>query len=146
MSDANFYLSKKQRDELPKNSFGHPEKRLFPILTQDDVTSASKLLGRAKLTDAEKLSVKKRIIKIATREGFEIPESWKSNDSSGNNSELSAQAKVTWINDLNLVGFGMVKNINGDTVTVELCENSESGLNPTGILFNCSKSELDLCN
>ena len=144
MEQVNFYLSKQQRDDLPKNVFGHPEKRLFPILSKDDVLSASQLLGRAKLTEAERVSVKNRIIKIATKEGFEIPEVWNSPDEGTIEPELSENSKVTWVNELDVTGFGVVKEINGNTVTVELCENSEEGLNPTGFLFKCDKFELDL--
>lgn len=66
-------LTKKQRDELPLSDFGDPDRRLFPIVDQDDVDSAAHLIGKAKNPGA----VKKRIISIAKRKGLTIPDAWK---------------------------------------------------------------------
>jgi hypothetical protein len=66
-------LTKKQRDELPLSDFADPERRLFPILDQDDVDSAAKLLGKAK----NPAKVKARIIAIAKRKGLKVPDAWK---------------------------------------------------------------------
>ena len=67
-------LTKKQRDELPLDSFGDPDNRLFPIKDQDDVDSAAHLIGKAK--NPEK--VKARIIRIAKKLGLKIPDAWQS--------------------------------------------------------------------
>lgn len=65
-------LSKAERDKLPESDFGDPKRRLFPIVDQDDVESAAHLIGKAKDKDA----VKARVIAIAKRKKFRIPEAW----------------------------------------------------------------------
>lgn len=65
-------LTKKQRDALPESAFGDPKNRLFPILDQDDVDSAARLIGKA----GNKAAVKARIIAIARRKGLKIPDAW----------------------------------------------------------------------
>jgi len=40
-------LDTKQRDALPDSDFADPKNRLFPIIDQDDVNAAAKLLGKA---------------------------------------------------------------------------------------------------
>ena len=67
-------LTKKERDKLPEADFGDPERRLFPIMDQDDVNSAAHLIGKAK--DPEK--VKARIVAIARRKKLTIPDAWDS--------------------------------------------------------------------
>lgn len=64
---------KSERDKLPKEDFGDPERRLFPIVDQEDVDSAKRLIGKAKDPEA----VKKRIVGIAKRKGLTIPDAWK---------------------------------------------------------------------
>jgi hypothetical protein len=66
-------LSKKQRDELPESDFGDSTRRLFPIVDQDDVDSAARLIGKARNPEA----VKARIVAIARRKGLKIPDAWK---------------------------------------------------------------------
>lgn len=66
------YISKKERDKIPKEDFGDPENEKFPIRNQNDLDSAAKLIGKA--ADPEK--VKQRIIKIAKRKGLTLPASW----------------------------------------------------------------------
>jgi hypothetical protein len=66
-------LSTKERKSVDLSNFGDPERRLFPVMDQDDVDSASHLIGKAKNPDA----VRKRIIAIAKRKGLKIPDAWK---------------------------------------------------------------------
>jgi hypothetical protein len=66
-------LTAKQRRALPLSDFGDPERRLFPIVDQADVESASHLIGKAK----DPAAVRKRIISIAKRKGLTIPDAWK---------------------------------------------------------------------
>lgn len=66
-------LTKKQRDALPLSDFGDPDRRLFPIVDASDVSDAAHLIGKAK--NPEK--VKARIVAIARRKGFPIPDAWK---------------------------------------------------------------------
>jgi hypothetical protein len=65
------YYSAKERREMPESDFAGPH-RSFPIKTQEDVDNAARLIGHAKDPEA----VKRRIIEIARRKGFKIPESW----------------------------------------------------------------------
>lgn len=66
-------LTQAQRMKLPLSSFGDPERRLFPIVDQDDVDSAAHLIGKARNPAA----VKARIIRIARRKGLSLPDAWK---------------------------------------------------------------------
>jgi len=65
-------LNTAQRDALPLSDFGDEQRRLFPILDQDDVDSAAHLIGKAHDPEA----VKRRIIAIAKRRGLKVPEAW----------------------------------------------------------------------
>ena len=60
------------RKEIPEDDFGDPKGKKFPIVVQKDVDDAAKLIGHAKDPEA----VKKRIIDIAKRKGFKLPDSW----------------------------------------------------------------------
>jgi hypothetical protein len=62
-----------KRRKLPKSDFGDPDHLAFPISDQDDVDSASHLIGKA----ANPAKVKARIIAIARRKGLKIPDAWK---------------------------------------------------------------------
>jgi len=73
------HYTAKDREKIPLKDFGDPDNRKFPIVTQQDVDDAAKLIGKAKDPEA----VKARIIKIAKRKGFKIPDAWaKENKSS----------------------------------------------------------------
>lgn len=67
-------LSKAQRDALPLSSFGWPEKRLYPIVDASDVSAAAHLIGKAPASVRER--IKARIIAIAMRHGWPIPQAW----------------------------------------------------------------------
>jgi len=64
--------TKADRDKLHESDFGDPERRLFPIMDQDDVDSAARLIGKAQNPEA----VKKRIKQIAKRKKLKVPEAW----------------------------------------------------------------------
>lgn len=63
----------KKRDDLKDEDFGDPKARKFPIMIAADVTDAASLIGKADDPEA----VKQRIIAIAKRKGFDIPDAWK---------------------------------------------------------------------
>lgn len=69
--------TKKDREAIPKEDFGDPDSRKFPIVTPADVTDAAGLYGHA--SDPEE--TKSRIIAIAKRKGTAfynaLPEKWK---------------------------------------------------------------------
>lgn len=69
----------KERRSMPLAAFGDPERRLFPILDQSDVDAAARLIGKAQNPAA----VKRRIIAIAKRKGFSIPDAWQSGEEAG---------------------------------------------------------------
>jgi phage head maturation protease len=65
------HYTDKDREKIPDEDFAGPA-RSFPIVTQSDVADAARLIGHAADPDA----VKARIIGIAKRKGFSLPESW----------------------------------------------------------------------
>lgn len=144
MSTANFYLSKEERDKLPLKVFGHPSKRLFPILSAEDVAAAARLLGRAKLSEAERKTVKKRIMNIALREGYKVPDAWTEEEVKA--SQFSANSKVTWFNQNGDLSFGILKSVDGKIATVELCNVVDGELISTNLTFNCNLDLLNLDN
>lgn len=143
MSEINFYLSQQKRSELPKDVFGFPEKRLFPILSEADVLSASRLLGRAKLTEKERKRVKSRIIRIALSKGYKIPEAWNPDNDPNIQTELSTGSKVTWITSTNTIGFGIVKKIDSNLAVIELCDNADGIFISNGLTFACDIDDID---
>lgn len=68
------YVTKEERDVLSDNDFGYVngERRLFPIIAEEDVKSALDYLGSADSCFAEEDVSKSvaRIMAIATRKGF----------------------------------------------------------------------------
>ena len=144
MSLAKFYISKDERSQLPLKVFGHPTKRLFPILSEDDVMSAAKLLGRAKLSESEKAMVKKRVIAIAKREGYTLPEAWQEDDEQ--DLLLSVNSTVVWNTQNNSTNFGIVRKVEDGNLVVELCTTSEEGLIPTELTFSCKPDTVELYN
>lgn len=72
------YIKKAERDALPDSDFGYVkgDRRLFPIVLEEDVLAASRLLGRANITEAERDAAKAKIIKIAKEKGFKLPDTW----------------------------------------------------------------------
>lgn len=65
-------LSAEDRKKLPESDFAGPN-RTYPIVDASDVADAAALIGKADDPEA----VKRRIIAIAKRKGFSIPDAWK---------------------------------------------------------------------
>lgn len=65
--------SQKERDAMPLEDFGDPDNRAFPIKEAEDVIHAAERLHNASGNQA---AIKKRIIKIAKRKGFPLPQTW----------------------------------------------------------------------
>ena len=70
----NAYISKKERDKIPKEDFGDPENEAFPVQDQSHLDSAVKLLGKESPEKQKK--IKERLKKIARRKNLKLPESW----------------------------------------------------------------------
>ncbi len=68
-------LTQSQRLKLPLSDFGWPDKRLYPIVDASDVSDAASLIGKAPAPMRGR--IKARIIAIAKRKGFAIPDAWK---------------------------------------------------------------------
>jgi hypothetical protein len=79
------YYSAKERREMPESDFAGPH-RSFPIRTQEDVDNAARLIGHAKDPEA----VKRRIIEIARRKGFKIPEKWQKEEDANKTLDTSS--------------------------------------------------------
>lgn len=65
--------SQKERETIPLEDFGDPERRAFPIVEAEDVIHAAERLGEA---SGDEATIKKRISKIAKRKGFPLPQTW----------------------------------------------------------------------
>lgn len=144
MSTANFYLSKDKREELPLKVFGYPKKRLFPILSENDVMAAAKLLGRAKVSEDERRTIKRRIINIALRENYKIPDAWAEDGTTA--SDFSNNTVVSWENQRGGISFGVIKELDGDSAVIELCNKVDGEIVGTGLTFNCDTYLLDFCD
>jgi len=73
------YIPKAIRDKIPDSDFGFVvgNRRLFPVIGQEDLDAAARLIGRAKgLTDADRENVKKKLTAIAKRKKLSIPKTW----------------------------------------------------------------------
>lgn len=66
------FLTIKDRQELSIEDFGDPDRRLFPVMTQEDVDKAPKRIKP--LSNLE--TIKSRIMAIATKKGFTLPSEW----------------------------------------------------------------------
>ena len=65
--------SQKQRDNMDDNDFGDPENQAFPIKHPADVVNAASRLHNSK---GDQAAIKSRIIRIAKRKGFALPQTW----------------------------------------------------------------------
>ena len=63
-------LSLQDRASLGDNNFGDPVRRLFPIITQEDVNKSASRIRRQK----NRNELKDNIIKIAASKGFSVPQ------------------------------------------------------------------------
>lgn len=70
-SDAERYYSQKARAKMDTSDFAGPH-RSFPIMSQQDVFNAARLIGQAD----DPAAVKAAIIRVAKRKGFKLPDSW----------------------------------------------------------------------
>ncbi len=70
-------LTTEERRNLPLEDFGDPERRLFPIVDQEDVDAAARLIGKAR----DPVLVRKRIVAIAKRKHLRIPKTWRLDES-----------------------------------------------------------------
>jgi hypothetical protein len=64
-------ISQAERDRMPAEDFAGPHQS-FPIRNQQDVHDAARLIGHADDPEA----VKRKIIAIAKRKGFRLPDAW----------------------------------------------------------------------
>lgn len=74
-------LSAEERRTLPASDFGWPDGPHgpeYPIMDASDVGAAASLIGKA--PPDQQARIKRRIISIAKRKGFPIPDAWKSPD------------------------------------------------------------------
>lgn len=65
--------TQKDRDAMDDGNFGDPENQAFPVKTAQDVINAASLLHNAK---GDQSAIKARIIRIANRKGFPLPQTW----------------------------------------------------------------------
>lgn len=70
------------RDKLPESDFAG-RNRSFPIVTQADVSDALQSIGRAGADNYSHEELRRRIIEIARRKGFSVPEDDKKKDKAG---------------------------------------------------------------
>src|SRR5438445_3478091 len=83
--------SQKQRDNMDDSDFGDPENQAFPIKHPEDVGNAASRLHNSK---GDQSAIKARIIRIAKRKGFALPQTWQ--DEKGDTKEsvsLPSQSK-----------------------------------------------------
>lgn len=74
--------TKGDRTKIPAEDFAGPN-RTFPIVTQQDVHDAARLIGHA----ANPAAVKARIMAIARRKGFSLPVAWSNESGAASASE-----------------------------------------------------------
>lgn len=65
--------SQKEREAMDKSDFGDPENLAFPIKVASDVIHAAERLHNSK---GDQDAIKRRIIAIAHRKGFPLPDTW----------------------------------------------------------------------
>jgi hypothetical protein len=82
-------LSQKERDAIDEDDFAGPHKS-FPIDTQAHLDAAAKLIGHADDPEA----VKRKIIAIAKRKGFKLPESWQEEDEKKDEKKDGSQERI----------------------------------------------------
>jgi hypothetical protein len=111
-----------KRRKLDAASFGDPEHRLFPVVDQEDLDSAARLIGRAR----NPAKVKARLIAIARKLGLKIPDAWKDDAAMSD-----GQAGVAIGDATSVAMFDLGKpRFDGDSVIYE-----------DSLLFRCGKYE-----
>jgi len=82
------YVTEAERARIPDDSFAGPN-HTFPIDTQAHVFAAAHLYGRA----ADPQAVRARIIEIAKRRGFSLPEGWETGPDTDQDTDDSKPGK-----------------------------------------------------
>src|SRR5579859_3389174 len=75
---ARRYFSQKERKGMDSEDFGDPDKKAFPVKTQQDLDNAAHLVGHADNPDAAKTRLKG----IAKKKGLKLPDSWQAEEAS----------------------------------------------------------------
>jgi hypothetical protein len=86
------------RDNLKDSDFADPAGRKFPILDQDDVDSAARLIGKA----GNKEMVKKRVIAIAKKKGLRLPDAWAAEQESDRSENVDNPNEIKGGEDVNM--------------------------------------------
>jgi hypothetical protein len=81
-------LTAKERKAIPLEDFAWPEKRKYPIDSQDHLDSAATLIGRA--PEAMQAKIKARAKSIAKRKGFTLPDTWQDGEDAKSSSDRAA--------------------------------------------------------
>lgn len=96
------FLTIQQRAALSPEDFGDPDRRLFPILTQEDVNLAPRRISFFPNAD----ELKERLISIALRKGFSLPEIWVAKNEAEEELEATASAfSVSEISESGIAEF-----------------------------------------
>lgn len=81
--------TKSDRAKIPAEDFAGPN-QTFPIVTQQDVHDAARLIGHA----ANPAAVKARVMAIAKRKGFSLPDAWAADNASASASASEGAGTV----------------------------------------------------
>jgi len=93
-------ISQAERDKMPAEDFAGP-RQSFPIRNQQDVHDAARLIGHADDPEA----VKRRIIAIAKRKGFKIPDAWMEGGKSMGDYRITLGPAVKAMGDGRISGY-----------------------------------------
>lgn len=89
----NSSIPQTERDKLPEDDFAGPHQS-FPIRSQQDVADAARLIGHADNPEA----VKEKIITIAKRKGFKIPDAWIKQPINNSSNSMNEKANmISWL-------------------------------------------------
>lgn len=83
--------SQKERESMDTSDFGDPENLAFPIKTAEDVIHAAERLHNAGGNQEE---IKRRIIAIAKRKGFPLPQTWQEGDKGKKEEERAVETEL----------------------------------------------------
>jgi hypothetical protein len=67
-------LTNAQRDALPIEAFGFPERKLFPVTDQEDLDRAALLLDS--ISEETRPTVKSRLVELAKKLNLRLPQGW----------------------------------------------------------------------
>jgi hypothetical protein len=111
----------KKRSDLAESDFAGPN-RTYPIMSAKDVQDAARLIGHA----ADPAAVKKKIIAIAKRKGFPIPDAWKTEKAF--TVFKDASGKQRWI----LRTSTAFRDRDGEVITTKAQEDDAARMTATG--------------